>query len=373
MYEVKMKIIPSYDDKVLAAVKRDASATNLSTWHRRLGHLGDSILHKLVGTSIVKGMVVTNNHLSGICKDCILGKMDERPFGGRLERDSQLFGTLHADLVGPMSPEAQWTQARYSLIINDDCSGFSFSFNLKHKDEAAKAIIDLDRAIETKFQKKLHTLRTDNGGEFVNGPLQSHCRERGISLITSVAYNPELNGRAERRNRTHIEGARMMLKDSELGKDLWGEAILTHVYLCNRCPSSILPGGITPYERVFGHAPSIVHLCVLGTRCSIKVPDKHRTKLDDKARECHLISFEGESIYMVVNTDKRKLQSHDIIFMEGNGKQSNRSKPSFPGLSDGTMAHIEDVTDNIKSEVEAKNVVSSDTSNAGKRHTQSEV
>ena len=34
LYEVKMKIIPSSDDKVLAAVKRDASATDLSTWHR---------------------------------------------------------------------------------------------------------------------------------------------------------------------------------------------------------------------------------------------------------------------------------------------------------------------------------------------------
>src|SRR6266481_7817573 len=203
LYEVNLKIISSKEN-VLTTVKRDVSATDLSTWHRRLGHLSDSILHKLVGTSIIKGMVVTNNHLSGICEDCILGKMDERPFGGRSERDSQLFGTLHADLVGPMSPEARWTQARYSLIINDDCSGFDFLFNLKHKDEATKAIIDLDRAIETKFQKKLHTLWTDNGGEFVNGPLRSHCRERGISLITSVAYNPELTGHAEHWNRTHI-------------------------------------------------------------------------------------------------------------------------------------------------------------------------
>ena len=164
-----------------------------------------------------------------------------------------------------------------------------------------------------------------------------------------------------------------MLKDLELGKDLWGEAILTHVYLRNRCPSSILPGGITPYERVFGHVPLITHLRVFGTRCFIKVLDEHRTKLDDKARKCCLIGFEGESIYMVVDADKRKLRSHNIIFMEGNGKRSNQSEPSFPGLSDGTTAHIEDVTDNIRSEVEAENVVSSDTSNAGKRRTRSEV
>ncbi len=286
LYEVKMKIIPSSEETVLAAIKRDASATNLSTWHRRLGHLGDTILQKLVGSNIVKGMVITDNNLSGICEDFILGKMDEKPFGVRRERDPLLFGTLHADLIGPMNPEARWSQARYTLIINDDCSGFGFAFNLKHKDETTKTIIDLDWAIETKFQKKVHTLRTDNGGEFINGPLQNHCRERGIALITSVAYNPELNRRAERRNRTHIEGARTMLKASELGKDLWGEAILTHVYLRNRCPSSILPGGITPYEKVFGHAPSIEHLRVFGAKCFVKVPDEQRTKLDDKAREC---------------------------------------------------------------------------------------
>ena len=116
----------------------------------------------------------------------------------------------------------------------------------------------------------------------------------------------------------HIEGTRTMLKDLQLGKDLWGEAILTHIYLCNRCPSSILPGGITPYERVFGNALSIEHLRVFGSKCFIKVPDEHRAKFDDKARECHLIGFEGESIYIVVDADRKKLRSRNVIFMEGN-------------------------------------------------------
>ena len=61
-----------------------------------------------------------------------------------------------------------------------------------------KAIMDLDKKIETKFQKQVHTLRIDNGGEFVNAQLQTHCREHRISLVTSIAYNPEVNGHAER-------------------------------------------------------------------------------------------------------------------------------------------------------------------------------
>ena len=93
-----------------------------------------------------------------------------------------------------MTPEAQWMHAKFSLTVSDDNSGFAFVFNLKHKDEAVKAMIDLDKAIKTNFQKRVHTLRTNNGGKFINAQLQHHCQDCGISLKTSVTYNPELNG-----------------------------------------------------------------------------------------------------------------------------------------------------------------------------------
>jgi len=193
LYEVTMKIIHS-QDRIIAAVKRESSAADLPMWHRHLGHLGDSILKKLIDSNIVKEMEVTNSKLEGICEDCIMGKMDEKPFNARSDRDSQIFGTMHADLVGPMSPEARWSHAKFSLIINDNCSGFSFAFNLRYKDETAKIFMELDKAIETKFQKRIHTLRTDNGGEFTGQEMREYCRGRGISQITSVAYNPEQNG-----------------------------------------------------------------------------------------------------------------------------------------------------------------------------------
>jgi len=92
-------------------------------------------------------------------------------------------------------------------------------------------------------------------------------------------------------------------------KDLWAEAISTHIYICNRCSSSILLNGITPYEKVFTNAPLIVHLQVFGSKCFIKVPDENRTKFDDKAKECHLIGYEVDSIYVMVDADKKKLRS----------------------------------------------------------------
>ena len=359
LYEVKMKIIPPRDN-IMAAVKRDASVTDLATWHRRLGHLGDSMLKKLVNSGIVKGMDVSNSDLHGICETCILGKMDEKPFETRTSRDPLLFGTLHADLIGPMSPEARWTHAKFCLVVNDDCSGFGFVFNLKHKDETVKALIDLDKAIETKFRQRVHTLRTDNGGEFLNHELQSHCRDRGITISTSVAYNPEMNGRAERRNRTLVEGARTMLKDSELGKDLWAEAISTHVYIRNRCPSSILPNHVTPYERVFGLAPSINHFRVFGSKCFIKVPDENRSKLDDKAKECRLIGFEGDSIYVVVDMDRKKLRTRNAIFVEGKAARNGNTGSSLEFPSQPANFNEE-------------NTGTSDESEEQRRRTRSEV
>ena len=97
-----MKIIPS-EQNVLLAIKSDSPATDLPTWHRWLGHLGDSLLKKLISSKIISGLEVTNTQPNGICKYRILGKMDEKPFKGRKVRDHLLFGTLHADLMGPMN------------------------------------------------------------------------------------------------------------------------------------------------------------------------------------------------------------------------------------------------------------------------------
>jgi len=197
LYEVRMKVIQS-QESILAAVKRDNLATDLHTWHQRLGHLGNSMLKRLAGSNSVKGMDITSSHLTGICRSCIMGKIDEKPFENRVERDSQTFGTPLADLIGPMISEARWSHAKFNLVIHDDCLNFGYVFNLTQKDHTAKIIIDLDKVIENKFQKWVHTLRTDNGGKSINAELQTYCQERGITSSTSVAYNPELNGHAER-------------------------------------------------------------------------------------------------------------------------------------------------------------------------------
>ena len=56
-----------------------------------------------------------------------------------------------------------------------------------------------------------------------------------------VAYSPQQNGVAERKNRTIMEIAKAMLKEKGVPNIFWAEAINTAVYILNRRPTKAVP------------------------------------------------------------------------------------------------------------------------------------
>ena len=69
------------------------------------------------------------------------------------------------------------------------------------------------------------------------GQFEEYCRSKGIRLEFTVPKMPELNGLAERMNRTIMERVRTMLAHAKLPKTFWAEAMSTATYLINRSPS----------------------------------------------------------------------------------------------------------------------------------------
>ena len=68
---------------------------------------------------------------------------------------------------------------------------------------------------EFSSRKKLFTLRTNRGGEYMSQAFNAFLFERGISHQCIVPYTPKQNGVVERKNRTLLEMARCMeLKES---------------------------------------------------------------------------------------------------------------------------------------------------------------
>jgi hypothetical protein len=61
---------------------------------------------------------------------------------------------------------------------------------------------------------------------------------------------------AERLNRTTLDKAWCMWLDSYLPKHFWVEAVLTAVYLINRCLTLALPDNTVPAENWYGIKPN---------------------------------------------------------------------------------------------------------------------
>ncbi|RDX65900.1 hypothetical protein CR513_55397, partial [Mucuna pruriens] len=80
--------------------------------------------------------------------------------------------------------------------------------------------------VERQSGKKVKCIRSDNGGEYC-GPFDVYCRQQGIRHEKTPPKTPQLNGLAERMNRTLIERVRCMLSEARLPKHFWGEALLS--------------------------------------------------------------------------------------------------------------------------------------------------
>jgi transposase InsO family protein len=96
--------------------------------------------------------------------------------------------------------------------------------------------------------KRIKLFQSDNGGEYLSKEILQYLKQHGIKHLTSVAYCPQSNGKAERLNLTLLMKARCMLNGANLNFNLWAAAIDTANYLRNRSPSSVL-NNKTPYEN----------------------------------------------------------------------------------------------------------------------------
>ncbi|GJX36158.1 putative ribonuclease H-like domain-containing protein [Tanacetum coccineum] len=73
--------------------------------------------------------------------------------------------------------------------------------------------VDLKNIVPKGVDYKVKVIRCDNGSEFKNREMDQFCEKKGILRQYSVARTPQQNGVAEKRSRTLIEVARIMVAD----------------------------------------------------------------------------------------------------------------------------------------------------------------
>lgn len=204
IYAVKLE--KENEEKALTA-----ETENVLDWHKKLGHLAVNNLKKLQEMS--DGLKLKENEFdilkNHVCEVCTKARQTRNPFTETRYRASRPLEIIHTDICGPIEP-VTWDNMKYFISCLEDYTHSTSVYLLNGKFEAVEPIKDFINESEAKWNQKTGKIRYDNGKEYVNNDLKKWCKNRGTILEHTIPYTPQLNGKAERLNRTLLEKARFL-------------------------------------------------------------------------------------------------------------------------------------------------------------------
>ncbi|KAL0303304.1 UNVERIFIED_CONTAM: hypothetical protein Sradi_6198500 [Sesamum radiatum] len=205
-------------------------------------HISKDRIRRLVDS---KSLEIDNlNHLP-TCESCLKGKMTKKPFVGQSAIANGLLDLVHTDVCGPLSIPARGGFS-YFITFTDDHSQYGYVYLMRYKSEAFGRFKEYRLEVENQTNRKMKALRSDRGGEYLSGEFIDYLKENGILSQWTPPGTPQLNGVAERRNRTLLDMVRSMMSFTNMPPSFWGYALETEAKLLNIVPSKSVPQ--KPYE-----------------------------------------------------------------------------------------------------------------------------
>lgn len=309
LYEVELQI----EHSIFAGIAGEKNVNRITQdlWHFRLGHVNVCDLKKMIHNKMVNGIdaidVCTDDKF---CEPCVLGKHSRLPYNKKhIKRSKRILELIHSDVCGPLSTTAI-DGSDFFVSFVDDYSRASMIYCIKHKSDVKDKFVEFVEMAEAKHGCKVSKLRADNGGEYTSNALKQYCTSKGIHISYTVPYNPQMNGIAERLNRTLQEKALSMLVASGMQRRFWNEAILTANYIKNRLPTSAFGEQFakeTPAEIWYGQKPNLSNARIFGSTCYNHIPSEKRSKLEPKASKCLMLGYQSNNTYRLWDIDSRKV------------------------------------------------------------------
>jgi len=255
-------------------------------------------------------------HSEARCEGCVNGKIVCPPFPPSDSRAKSVLDLIHTDLCGPMGIDGQ---KKYMMVIVDNRTRYTWVYFLERKSDALECFKHWLVRVERLTEKKLKTVRSDNGGEYTSKGFEGYLRDKGIEHQTTIPYSSQQNGIAERANRTIVERTIALLHSESLPISVWDHIAESVVYLKNRSPTRSLHHSITPFEAMFGERPNLSNLRVIGC-VAYNMILKHRRegKLSDRATLCYLLGYSPtQKGWKLWDPTTRKIVlSRDVVFDE---------------------------------------------------------
>jgi hypothetical protein len=325
-------------------------------WHVRFVHLNFRYMQQLNKKGMVVGL--PNIHFSkGVCEGCVLGKHPQEKFEkGKAHRASSPLDLIHSDLMGPfMRPSI--SKARYVLIFLDDYSRYTWVFFLRLKPKVFEHLKEFKALVETQSGTRIKSLRTDNGGEYVNKNVQNLCLEARIQLQHTVPYTPQQNGVVEWKNGSLKEMASCMLHARSLPPKLWVEALNCANHIQNKSPHIFIKD-MTHFEAWSGNKPEVTHFRVFDSRAWADIPSEKRKALDPQRTACIFVRYPDDvKGYRLIHPSTDQLIIERSVQFEESLSHAPHEPHAgtfvLPPIRDDESAHSES-TSNLSSDTESK-------------------
>ncbi|PKU86422.1 Retrovirus-related Pol polyprotein from transposon TNT 1-94 [Dendrobium catenatum] len=262
-----------------------SAPTQRTSWHARLGHPQDRKIQHLA-------QQIPEIHLhshNNVCISCNVSKSHKQTFARSISVCNKPFQLVHSDVWGP-SPSLSFNGFRFYVIFVYDFTRFMWLYLLQTKAEVFTKFQQFCALVNTKFNSKIQTLRTDGGGEYNSSVFRDFLLQQGITHQMSCPHTPEQNGTAERKHRHLIELTRTLLHAASMPNSFWAEAVSTANYLINHLPSSAL-NNKTPYAQLHGVTTSYNHLKTFGCLCFPWTKPYASSKLHPRSHECIFLGY----------------------------------------------------------------------------------
>lgn len=359
--------------EVHAAVTSSANATQFQRlWHARLGHPSKTVMvqlarrldidiqdcHALRDCNLGKHSCITCAQAKG-CKLPATTKARQSKFGK--PHPHELLETIHVDTCGPITPASYPGGYKYFQLVVDAKSRFITPIFLKKKSESIPKLQDYRKQVQRATGRKIISIKTDNGTEFVSNAGRKFFSQKGIKHIRSTVYRPQQNGLVERHIQTIVNKAKAFMYTSGAPAYLWHLAITWATYIHNRLPSSVLPEDKSPYEVWNGFPPSFKCAWVWGCDAIVHIPKEQRKgKLDKSATKAAFVGLDGDDsgIYLCWDPRNRRIiRSSDVRLDESSFTVISKSsgyEPNRIGYTTPLDAKESSVTRKVTWSIEAE-------------------
>lgn len=191
-------------------------------------------------------------------------------------------------------------------------------FPLFYKSDVKTTLAQFKAYVQTQFNTTIKTIRSDNGGEFVNHYLINMFLNSGIIHQTSCPHTPEQNGVVERKHRHLMDTTLTLLDQAGMPDKFWLEALNTTLFLANRLPHSSLKFQV-PHVLLFHTKPDYLSLKPFGYACFPWLKPYHSHKLIPKSSTCVFLGYcttsKGYRCFDP-HTNKVYISRHVIRFFE---------------------------------------------------------